>query len=50
MRKRLSENEKKFRSYLKKYHPDKYEELLLNELKWNGRHWTMKKEEEIIFG
>jgi len=31
MDKKLSDNERKFRHYLKKYHLDKYEELLWSE-------------------
>ena len=28
----LSKNEKKFRSYLKRYHPDKYDKLIAMEI------------------
>lgn len=30
--KKLTLNEVKFRNYLKKYHPDKYDELVWNEV------------------
>jgi hypothetical protein len=36
---RLSENEKKFRTYLKKFHQDKYKELIILE----------KQEKKIFF-
>ena len=54
MRKELSRNEINFRKYLKQYHPDKYEDLLLLESieeKYQDRldtHKIVKTYKEIL--
>jgi hypothetical protein len=54
MRKELSRNEKNFRKYLQKYHPEKYEDLMLLESieeKYQDRldtHKIVKTYKEIL--